>query len=101
MTSDASAILEHHLIGSDAVRRRRLEDAFVDALIGQVIHAARVEAGLTQQQLAKLVDTTQSVISRLEDADYHGHSVAMLRRIAEALGKRLEIRFVPAKPRAA
>jgi len=36
----------------------------------------------------------QSVISRLEDADYDGHSLAMLRRIASALEKRVEIRFV-------
>ena len=101
MTSDAVEILEHHLIGNDRVRRKHLEEAFVDALIGQVIYDARTEAGLTQEQLAELVGTTQSVISRLEDADYRGHSVAMLRRIAEALGKKLEIRFVPAKPRAA
>src|ERR1035438_471707 len=37
-----------------------------------------------------------SVVCRLEDADYEGHSLAMLRRIAEVLGKRIEIRFVPA-----
>jgi len=40
------------------------------------------------------VGTTHSVISRLEDDDYLGHSLAMLRRIAAAFGKRVEIRFV-------
>jgi hypothetical protein len=45
----------------------------------------------------KLVGTTASVICRLEDADYEGHSLAMLRRIAAALGKRAEIRFLPEK----
>ncbi len=35
------------------------------------------------------------MISRLEDADYDGHSVSLLRRVAEAVGKRVEIRFVP------
>jgi transcriptional regulator with XRE-family HTH domain len=45
--------------------------------------------------LAKRVGTTQSVISRLEDADYEGHSLEMLQRIAKAVNKRLEIRFVP------
>ncbi len=39
--------------------------------------------------------TTASVICRLEDADYEGHSMAMLRRIAAALKKRVEVRFVP------
>jgi hypothetical protein len=36
------------------------------------------------------------VICRLEDADYDGHSLAMLRRVAAAVGKRVEVRFVPA-----
>ena len=52
-------------------------------------------AGLTQAELAQLVGTTQSVISRLEDADYEGHSLSMLQRIADALHQRLEVRFVP------
>jgi hypothetical protein len=41
------------------------------------------------------VGTTPSVISRLEDDDYEGHSLAMLCRVAAALNKRVEIRFVP------
>jgi hypothetical protein len=45
--------------------------------------------------LAKLVGTTPSAICRLEDADYEGHSLAMLNRIAAALKQRVEIRFVP------
>jgi transcriptional regulator with XRE-family HTH domain len=59
----------------------------------------RTQAGLTQRQLAKTVGTTASAICRLEDADYAGHSLAMLRRIAEPLGKRIEIRFLPAAKR--
>jgi hypothetical protein len=38
--------------------------------------------------------STTSVISRLEDAEYDGHLLVMLRRIARALDKRVEIRFV-------
>jgi hypothetical protein len=41
------------------------------------------------------VGTTQSVISKLEDADYEGHSLSMLKRIGTALHKGLEVRFVP------
>jgi transcriptional regulator with XRE-family HTH domain len=55
------------------------------------------KAGLTQAQLAKVVGTTASAIWRLEDADYEGHSIAMLRRIAEALNRRVETRFLPAR----
>lgn len=63
--------------------------------ISMVIYDARKRAGLTQKQLADLVGTTQSVISRLEDADYEGHSLSMLQRIAKALNLRVEVRFVP------
>ena len=38
--------------------------------------------------------TTQSVISRLEDADYEGHSLSMLQRIATALRMRLKVSLV-------
>ena len=38
----------------------------------------------------------EQIIARLEDADYEGHSLSMLQRIAEALGQRLEVSFVPA-----
>jgi transcriptional regulator with XRE-family HTH domain len=63
--------------------------------IAEQIYIIRTQAGLSQSQLAKLVGTTQSVISRLEDADYTGHSLAMLRKIGLALHQRLEIQFVP------
>lgn len=66
-----------------------------DAEVAEMLFAARQAAGLTQKQLAKLAGTTQQVISQLEDADYHGHSMSMLRRIAHALNRRVEIRLVP------
>jgi ribosome-binding protein aMBF1 (putative translation factor) len=62
--------------------------------IAELIHAARVRAGLSQRGLAERVGTTASVICRLEDADYDGHSLGILRRIARALGHRVEVRFV-------
>ncbi len=37
------------------------------------------------------------MISRLEDADYGSQSLTMLYRIAKALGKRLEVKFVAAE----
>jgi ribosome-binding protein aMBF1 (putative translation factor) len=64
--------------------------------IAEMIHQARADAGLSQRALADRVGTTASVICRLEDGDYDGHSLTMLRRIADALGRRVELRFVPA-----
>jgi transcriptional regulator with XRE-family HTH domain len=71
----------------------------IHAEMAKLLYDLRTKAGLTQRQMAKKVGTTASAICRLEDADYEGHSLSMLRRIASALGKRVEIRFVPIKPK--
>jgi transcriptional regulator with XRE-family HTH domain len=64
------------------------------------VHRARTKAGLTQGQLAALIGTHQSAISRLEDADYEGHSLDVLKRIARVLGQRLRVEFLgPPKPK--
>lgn len=98
-TSDALAIL-HRLTGDDPTAQRLVREARLNARIAQDIFALRTKAGLTQTELAKRVGTTQSVISRLEDADYEGHSLAMLQRIAGALDAQVEIQLVtaPRKP---
>ncbi|MCY7320620.1 MAG: helix-turn-helix transcriptional regulator, partial [Phormidesmis sp. CAN_BIN36] len=59
---------------------------------------ARTQAGLTQQQLADRIGTKQSVIARLEDAEYEGHSLSMLQKIAQALDQQLEIHLIPIAP---
>ena len=55
---------------------------------------ARSRAGLTQQQLAGRMKTTQSVIARWESGRVQP-STQTLRRIAEATGTRLRIEFEP------
>ena len=67
-----------------------------DADVSMMVYALRTAAGLTQTGLARRVGTTASAISRLEDAEYTGHSLAMLRRIAEAVGMKVVVRFAPA-----
>ena len=99
-TSDAVKILDR-MIGENAELRQQADEALVNAEVAQLIYEARTKSKLTQKQLAELVGTTQSVIARLEDADYEGHSLSMLQRIASALNQRLEIRFVPSQRRAA
>ena len=76
-------------------RQQALAKARLNAQVAQEIYALRTKAGLSQAKLAKLVGTTASVICRLEDADYSGHSLSMLQRISAALNQRIEIRFVP------
>jgi DNA-binding XRE family transcriptional regulator len=84
-------------IGENPEQVAAYEEELANAELARKIYTLRTEAGLTQRQLAKLVGTTASVICRLEDADYEGHSLAMLQRIAAALDKRVEIRFLSAK----
>ncbi len=94
-TTDAIKILHRRFYSGRPRRLAGLEQARADDQVARKIQALRQKAGLTQKQLAELVRTTPSVISRLEDDDYEGHSMAMLRRIAAALNQRVEIRFVP------
>ncbi len=96
-TSDAIEIIHRRHYEGHPRRMAELAEAEANDSVARKIYALRKRAGLTQQQLAKLVGTTTSVICRLEDADYEGHSLAMLRRIAGALNQRVELRFVSAK----
>jgi len=93
LRSNAFAILDQ-ITGTDAQLRREIEVQTLHACVAQMIYAARTQAGLTQQALAKRIKTTQSVITRLEDSDYEGHSLSMLHRIAKAVGCRLDVRFL-------
>lgn len=86
------------MVGDDAELRRMIEEETLNAQVARQIYEARTTAGLTQRDLARLIHTTQSVISRLEDGDYEGHSLSMLRRIADVLHQRLEVRLVPLSP---
>ena len=82
-------------IGSDPERVESFEEEWLKADVASQLYELRTRAGLTQQQLAETVGTTASVICRLEDADYDGHSLSMLRRIGDALDNNVEVRFVP------
>jgi len=87
----AYEFLVERYVGDDPERLADLEQERLNAEVAREVYDARKRAGLSQKQLAERVGTTQSVISRLEDADYGGHSVKMLSRIARALGQRLKI----------
>lgn len=92
-TADAVTLLDG-LVDGDLATRRHIEAERINAEVAREIRQLRTARGLTQKQLAEKVGTTQSVIARLEDADYAGHSLRMLRRIAEALDARLVVRLV-------
>jgi len=55
--------------------------------------ALRKASGMSQKELAQRVGTTQQQISRLESPIYEGHSLSMLRRVAEALGAQVSVKI--------
>ena len=97
-TTDARDILRRRYIAGDPQRETAVDRESINADIAQMIHDLRTEADLTQTELAEAVGTTQSVISRLEGADYDGHSLSMLRRIAGALDRKLAVVMTAAAP---
>lgn len=83
---------DHH---REIVERRSRKSATYRKTFARTLHQIdlallvremREDAGFTQAELAKKTGTTQSVIARLEDAEYMGHSLPMLERIAVACG---------------
>ena len=59
------------------------------------IAALREKAGLSQKDLARKLQTSQQQISRLESPSYEGHSLSMLRRVAEVLGATVRVTLAP------
>lgn len=98
--TNAVNILHRRYVKDDPERKAPLERERVNAEVARLVHDLRTEAGLSQKELADAIGTTQSVISRLEDADYNGHSLTMLNRIAKALNQRLTVTMTAADPEA-
>lgn len=74
-----------------ATYRKTFERTLHQIDLALLIREMREDAGLTQAELAKKVGTIQSVIARLEDAEYTGHSLTMLERIATVCGVALKL----------
>ena len=85
------AILHRRYVKDDPERKASLQKERINAEVASLIFNLRTEKGISQSELAELIGTTQSVISRLEDADYDGHSLTMLSRIASAVDQKLTI----------
>lgn len=86
----------------ERARKRKGFSAAYDALeveyqVADQLIRARARAGLTQDAVAAIMGTTKSAISRLESAGKHAPSLSTLKRYADAVGCRLEVRLVPEK----
>lgn len=87
-------VLREKMLANPAVRAEY--DALADefALVEELIKA-RAHSGLTQEEIARRMGTTQSVVARLESGRSMP-STRTLKKYAEATGTRLVIRFEPA-----
>lgn len=73
--------------------RAEYEKADAEFAVIEALVRARMEAGLTQTEVAERIGTTQSAIARLEGGGI-SPSLATLRRYAEATGTRLQVSLV-------
>ena len=78
----------------DPEYRREYEALEEEFALATAVISARVQAGLTQRELAQRMGTTQSVIARLEGGRTKP-STATLEKVAKATGTRLRIDFEP------
>jgi transcriptional regulator with XRE-family HTH domain len=81
----------------DPAFARRFKQAGEAWDVALQIAALREKAGLSQKDLARRLHTSQQQISRLESPSYEGHSLSMLRRVAEVLGVTVRVTLAPKK----
>ena len=74
--------------------RDKFNEEYQNVCIGERISKARYKAKLTQEDLAKRINTTKSAISRYESDNYQGYSIKLLNRIAKACDAELKIDFI-------
>jgi ribosome-binding protein aMBF1 (putative translation factor) len=79
----------------DPVFAKLFREASQDWDIALQLFALREKAGLSQADLARKLKTSQQQISRLESASYRGHSLRMLRKVAQVLGAQVQVVLVP------
>jgi DNA-binding XRE family transcriptional regulator len=94
-TQSASRILFDRLYRDKPRRIAALNQTRRELSLGRQIRELREGKGLSQAQLARALGTQAPAISRIEDADYDGHSLRILRKIAEYFDQELIVAFKP------
>lgn len=88
----------HNKWMESAEYKKAYQELEPEFLLAHAVIEARVAAGLTQEQLAQRMATTQSVIARLESGRTRP-STQTLTKLAAATGTRLKISFEPTTAR--
>jgi DNA-binding XRE family transcriptional regulator len=90
-TRDAYEIAYHRFVRGRPKLEAMLREERQRLKLAACLREIRERSGVTQTELARRIGTTPSVISRLEDPDYEGHSLRTLQRIVSALGMGLQL----------
>lgn len=90
---------DHKSFLKKARKRRGFQVAYqvlaVEYAVANEMLTARSRAGLTQEVVATRMGTTKSTVSRLESAGKHAPSLTSLKKYADAVGCKIEIKLVP------
>ncbi len=95
-TTDGVKILHKLFVDNEQEMEAMRYEETANLEIAQWMYDLREEAGLTQEKLAEMTGIAAEDIHRLEESDYEGHTLAMLRRVAKALGKEVRIEVIEA-----
>ena len=82
----------------DPIFKKEYESLQPEMDITRAILNARINAGLTQVELSERTGISQADISRLESGT-RNPSLALLKRLAEAMDSTLKIEFIPKRRR--
>jgi len=88
-----NALKQVEISNNSIDRSANYSDYDINKEVSDIIAFARNDAGLTQQELARITGISQANISKIENGNYHP-SVSILKRIADGLGKRLVIEYL-------
>ena len=92
-TTDAVAILHRRYVEDDPEMETLIREERIRTEVAAELYQLRTQLGLSQRALAKKSGMSASMICKLENAGYEGDSLAMLRRIAATLNKRVQGSF--------
>ena len=96
MTNDGLQILYNRYYKNNLERQLELEKMRLDDQVSREIIKIKKLYNLSNQDLAKLINTDQLTIDCLENGDYEGNSFLMLNLIANALKMAVKFELVSA-----
>ncbi|UQN09187.1 type II toxin-antitoxin system HicB family antitoxin [Deinococcus sp. QL22] len=93
--SDLPADLQETYAGLEDVQEVLLEPALMNPASAEVLRAIE-QSSLSYREIARRMGTGHAAIARMVDPFYWGHGLPTLRRLAEVLGLKVEVRLLAA-----